>query len=352
MSDESIRINKDVLLAQNLQNNAIAQITVFAVSIRSQDQNVQIPALKGILDIVVNEPESVESLFDNNIIVDLNKIISSDQEGEVFVLSSAILHIVGVRSKSVDIVVRAKVATDSIIQIINSTNEKQSKAASKALCDLVEANEQIRNSLLTTGFIQVVLHTFTVNTQIQTKSSSSSQSTSNDNVIPGYVKVGLLNVILKLTEEEGGLESLGILIPILEEMKRNGEEQIKSKAKKILNQLNGEGIQSYSTLVNNEKEKDDQIKQLENTNKLQVKQLIRADEEKEQVKAENEGISTQLQRTTEEKERLRIELQRTTTFQTTSKQPQHLMEMEEMHIFKKEMKMAFQILLDNTKMHF
>ncbi|KAA6352683.1 MAG: hypothetical protein EZS28_051790, partial [Streblomastix strix] len=228
------------------------------------------------------------------------------------VLSSAILHIVGVRSKSVDIVVRAKVATDSIIQIINSTNEKQSKAASKALCDLVEANEQIRNSLLTTGFIQVVLHTFTVNIQIQTKSSSSSQSTSNDHVIPGYVKVGLLNVFLKLTEEEGGLESLGILIPILEEMKRNGEEQIKSKAKKILIQLNGEGIQSYSTLVNNEKEKDDQIKQLENTNKLQVKQLIHADEEKEQVKAENEGISTQLQRTTEEKERLRIELQRTT----------------------------------------
>ncbi|KAA6376979.1 MAG: hypothetical protein EZS28_027493, partial [Streblomastix strix] len=119
MSDESIRINKDVLIAQNQQNNAVAQITLFAVSIRSQDQNVQIPALKGILDIVVNESESVESLFDNNIIVDLNKIISSDQEGEVFVLSSAILHIVGVRSKSVDIVVRAKVATDSIIQIIN-----------------------------------------------------------------------------------------------------------------------------------------------------------------------------------------------------------------------------------------
>jgi hypothetical protein len=47
-----------------------------------------------------------------------------------------------------------------------SSNEKQSKAGSKALCDLIEENETIRNSLLTTGFIQVVIHTLTSGSQV------------------------------------------------------------------------------------------------------------------------------------------------------------------------------------------
>ncbi|KAA6322399.1 MAG: hypothetical protein EZS28_054439, partial [Streblomastix strix] len=120
--------------------------------------------------------------------------------------------VIGVRSKVEDASVRAGAATESLIQIIHSSNEKESKSGSKALCELVEENSQIRNSLLSTGFAQLVLHTLTSNTQIETKSSSSYSSTP-ENSTPIFIKIGLLNVILKLSEEEKGLESLIILIP-------------------------------------------------------------------------------------------------------------------------------------------
>jgi hypothetical protein len=49
---------------------------------------------------------------------------------------------------------------------------------------------------------------------------------------------------LKLCEGEGLLESFIILIPLLTEMKEKGTNQMKTKSKKILNILSGEGIDS------------------------------------------------------------------------------------------------------------
>ncbi|KAA6363309.1 MAG: hypothetical protein EZS28_041164, partial [Streblomastix strix] len=163
-----------------------------------------------------------------------------------------------------------------------SSNEKESKSGSKALCELVEENSQIRNSLLSTGFAQVVLHTLTSNTQIETKSSSSYSSTP-ENSTPIFIKIGLLNVVLKLSEEEKGLESLIVLIPVLEELKSNGENQLKSKAKNLLLILSQiKGINSQNSNSNsNLREKDQKIQQMEESNKLLNEQL-------EKLKIENE----------------------------------------------------------------
>ncbi|KAA6385053.1 MAG: hypothetical protein EZS28_019421 [Streblomastix strix] len=174
----------------------------------SPDKNTQIAALKGILDIVINDLHSFESLFVNNVIDDLNRIIANGEGEEVFALSTTILHVLGVRCQVMDAAVCAREATESLIQIIHSENKQQSKAGSKALCDLVEANYVIQNSLLTTGFAQVVLRTLILGTQEQGKDSSSSQQSSSDKLIPTFIKAGLLNVILKLTEQSQELESL------------------------------------------------------------------------------------------------------------------------------------------------
>ncbi|KAA6314404.1 MAG: hypothetical protein EZS28_055590, partial [Streblomastix strix] len=110
------------------------------------------------------------------------------------ILSNAIMNVIGLRSEVVDTVVRARAATEPLIQIIHSPNEKQSKQGSKALSDLITENETIRNSLLTTGFAEVILHTLTSNNQIQSKQSSSSSS----DIIPIFIKVGLLDGVLRL----------------------------------------------------------------------------------------------------------------------------------------------------------
>ncbi|KAA6384049.1 MAG: hypothetical protein EZS28_020424 [Streblomastix strix] len=282
MEKETLRFDETTFFTKQSDSNGIGNIPQLAIAIRSSDKNIQIPALKSLLNIVVNVPESVEALYENDVVSVLNKYIGGAQEGEIYVLSSTILHVIGVRSKVEDSSVRAGAATESLIQIIHSSNEKESKSGSKALCELVEENSQIRNSLLSTGFAQVVLHTLTSNTQIETKSSSSS---SPENSTPIFVKIGLLNVILKLSEEEKGLESLIVLIPALEELKSNGENQLKSKAKNlllILSQIKGINSQN-SNSKSNLREKDQKIQQMEESNKHLNEELRIKDEELLQI---------------------------------------------------------------------
>ncbi|KAA6328835.1 MAG: hypothetical protein EZS28_053675, partial [Streblomastix strix] len=164
------------------------------------------------------------------------------------------MNVIGLRSGVIDAVVRARAATEPLIQIIHSPNEKQSKQGSKALSDLVAENETIRNSLLTTGFAELVLHTLTSNSKIQSKSSSSS---SQSDIIPIFIKVGLLDVVLRLVTTAEGLQPLSLLIPILEELKLNGEDELKSKSKKILGLLSIEGINAQSSSLNNEELKNE-----------------------------------------------------------------------------------------------
>ncbi|KAA6384638.1 MAG: hypothetical protein EZS28_019835 [Streblomastix strix] len=315
MSDESLRSSKDTLHIDGSGYSQLQNLPQLAVAIRSPDKNVHIPALKSILDIVINEPQSIDALYENDIVNVLNKYIGSEEVEDAYVLSSTILHVIGVRSKVIDSNIRAGTATESFVQIIHSSNEKQSKAGSKALCDLIEENETIRNSLLTTGFIQVVIHTLTSGSQVpsQSSSSSSSQIISDS---PTFVKVGLLDVILRLVTVAEGLQPLSILIPLLEEQKKNGETELKVKARKILGQLSSEGINDSS---GNEKEneKDQKIKELKDTNKKQDEQLKQKDEElmrkDEEIKRDKEELKQKdkiLEKEKLEKEKLAIQIQK------------------------------------------
>ncbi|KAA6386307.1 MAG: hypothetical protein EZS28_018166 [Streblomastix strix] len=235
MEEESIRASKTTSNDTNPTNFATS-IPQLAIAIKSSDQNIQIPAFKHILEIVVNEPESIEAVYENDIVSTLNKLLNDNQEGEIFVISQSILNVIGIRSEVVDAVVRARAATEPLIQIIHSSNEKQSKAGSKALSDLVAENDTICNSLLTTGFAELVLHTLTSNNQIQSESSSLPFET------PIFIKIGLLDVVLRLVTTAEGLQPLSLLIPILEEIKLNGNDELKNKSKKILGILSTECI--------------------------------------------------------------------------------------------------------------
>ncbi|KAA6372021.1 MAG: hypothetical protein EZS28_032453, partial [Streblomastix strix] len=249
------------------------RIPQLAISIRSSDKSVQISALKSILNIVINEPQSIEAIYDNDIIGILNKFIGIIDVGEVY-----------------------------------SKKENQSKSGSKALCELVEENSKIRETLINTGFIQLVLHSLQQQTvKIQTLDSLSLSSSENDTEIvqfdrsmPTFVKMGLLNVVLKLVEDDEALKPASILVPVLEEIKINSENQLKNKAKKLLSQLSAEGIsdeQSQQT----ESEKDKKIKYLND-------QIDRKDEQIRRINEEKNKLVDELSQNEEEKNMLCEEL--------------------------------------------
>ncbi|KAA6361008.1 MAG: hypothetical protein EZS28_043465, partial [Streblomastix strix] len=107
MEEDSVRSSKDNLHTDGSGYSQLQNLPQLAVAIRSPDKNVHIPALKSILDIVINEPQSIDALYENNIIADLNKYNRSEEVEEAYVLSSTILHVIGVRSKVIDSNIRA-----------------------------------------------------------------------------------------------------------------------------------------------------------------------------------------------------------------------------------------------------
>ncbi|KAA6377878.1 MAG: hypothetical protein EZS28_026594, partial [Streblomastix strix] len=111
MAEDSVRSSKDTLHTDSSGYSQLQNLTQLAVAIRSPDNNVHIPALKSILDIVINEPQSIDALYENDIVNVLNKYIGSEEVEESYVLSSTILHVIGVRSKVIDSNIRAGTAT-------------------------------------------------------------------------------------------------------------------------------------------------------------------------------------------------------------------------------------------------
>lgn len=79
------------------------------------------------------------------------------------------------------------------------------------------------------------------------------------------MKAGLLAVILKLVEDEEQLNELSVLIPVLEELKKNGKGEVKSKARTLLNIFSGAEI-SVQTSQKKDDGKDIRIKELEESN--------------------------------------------------------------------------------------
>ncbi|KAA6390610.1 MAG: hypothetical protein EZS28_013864, partial [Streblomastix strix] len=267
----------------------------------------------------------MEVVYESIDVGTLNKLVGSEDEGEIYVLSTAILHIVGVRCGVKDIILRFNAATEPVIQLIHSSNEKRSRSGSKTLCDLIEDNEGIRNSLINTGFIQIVLHSIAAETPIKQHQASqmyresdfkedgsiyfpsytSTQSYNSETDLfaansirdryPPFVQIGLLKVVLRSAELGYGLEKLGVLISGLERLKRHKDAQLRNVAENILHILYSQGIiqSPVSTITS----KDVIVCELE-------EQIRRKNEEIETKEQEKQNLATQLWRMKEEKEKV------------------------------------------------
>ncbi|KAA6368555.1 MAG: hypothetical protein EZS28_035918, partial [Streblomastix strix] len=279
-----------------------------ATAIRSTDRNVLIPALKSILYIVVHQPENMEAVYENIDVGILDKLVGSGEENEVYILSTTILHVVG------------------------SSNEKRSRLGSKALCDLIEDNEGIRNSLLNTGFIQIVLHSIKADTAEELKASTSkftmttfqsdqsisfpsfastdsfslTQLSSGSGIsTPVFVKVGLLNVVLKLTQLGYGLESLGILIPVLEKLKHSKDEHLKRVSNNLLQILYSQRIGVHGAAAG--KTKDVIVCELEEQIRRKTEEIQKKEEEKQRMATELMRIKDDKYDIEEENRKLKAE---------------------------------------------
>ncbi|KAA6397744.1 MAG: hypothetical protein EZS28_006733 [Streblomastix strix] len=282
MSEETQRDIKSESYARGSESDSVDILPLLALDLQSSNKNLHIPALSRVLNIVLKGPECLDEFYNMKIPSALQTFLGPNEQGEKYVLSTTILHIVGVYDKATDDVVRATAAIEPLIQIIHSPNEGRSSSACAILMNLID-DDIIRASLLQTGFLGIVHHALTSKPEEQKKSSSSSE----DGTIPNHVKLGLLEIVLKLAEEEEGLEPLAVIIPVLDELKSKGQGKIKSKAKKILDLLNGEGIAASSQ---SEKEKIDRIRELEETVHRQEDELRKEKEEIVKLKEENEKL--------------------------------------------------------------
>ncbi|KAA6369805.1 MAG: hypothetical protein EZS28_034668 [Streblomastix strix] len=228
------------------------------LDLESDNINLHIPSLRKLLEIIVDNRENKDLAQKYKLMPLLNKFSGNIEKNEEYVLSTTILHVIGIRNGSDDKIILAGAATDSIIHSLFSPDEKQSRSGNKALCELIEENEIIGHSLMTTGFIQKVQRAFT------NKQLSSSSSYQTDCTLPFHVKLEVLDVLLKLVTTCDNLQPTSILIPILIQLKKNGEKEIKKKSENIFAILNIKGINATSS---DSKEKDEKIDQLELMNR-------------------------------------------------------------------------------------
>ncbi|KAA6379905.1 MAG: hypothetical protein EZS28_024569 [Streblomastix strix] len=247
--------------------------------LESDDTNLHVLALRELLKIILDNPENKELASNYKLMPLLNKFAGNIEKNEEFVLSTTIQHVIGVRNGSDDKMILAGAATDSIIQTIFSPDENTSKSGSITLSELIKENEIIRNSLITSGFIQKVQHTFAHCSQ----SSSSSQT---QITTPYHVKSGILDIILKLIETIDDFQPTAVLIPILTDLKNNGEKEIKNQSISILAIQRAKGINASSS--SNSQEKDEQIKQLKEGIEREKAEKERKEEElqRERIRAD------------------------------------------------------------------
>ncbi|KAA6383659.1 MAG: hypothetical protein EZS28_020815 [Streblomastix strix] len=285
-------------------SDAITIIPCLIQDLESDATNLHIPALRELLNIIVDNRENKDLTSKYKINPLMNKFTGSVEKNEEYVLSTTILHVIGVRNGTDDKIILAGAATDSIIQTIFSPDEKTSKLGSKALCDLIEENEIIQHSLMTTGFISKVQYAIINNQQSSSSSSSSSQT---ESVTPYHVKCGLLDVLLKLITTCDDLQPTSILIPVLNELKNNKDKNLKKKSENILGLLNSKGINSASS--ESSREKDEQIQQLEESNghkeellRLKEEEIRRKDQE---LRIKDEELQREKRRADEAEQKIR-----------------------------------------------
>ncbi|KAA6381997.1 MAG: hypothetical protein EZS28_022476, partial [Streblomastix strix] len=259
MEESTYRPDQTAQFGTTTGSDVATTIPHLIEDLQQPNSNLHVPALRQILDIVLDQPGSKELIIQHQFIQVLNKFIVFVNESKEYALSAMILNAISIHSETADKIVLAGAATEPLIRMIHSPEEQISKAGSKALGDLIEENTQIRKSLLTTGFIQIVQHTLQSEALSHPIQSSSSQpSMQKETNVPNYIRNNLLDLLLKLAGSAEDLQPLSILIPILDRIKTDGEPELKNKAKRILALIASEGISSFSDT----KEKDEKIHQL------------------------------------------------------------------------------------------
>ncbi|KAA6388697.1 MAG: hypothetical protein EZS28_015776 [Streblomastix strix] len=264
--------------------------------IESDNANLHASSLRQLLEIILDNRESKDLTLKYKLMPLLNKFAGNIEKNEEFVLSTTILHVIGVRNGSDDKTILAGAAIDSIIHSLFSGDEKTSKSGSKALCELIEENEIIRHSLMRTGFISKVQYAFIYSS----KYSSSSSSSQTEIATPYHVKCGLLDIIQRLVSTVDDLQPTSILIPILTELKNKGEKEIKKKSENIFIFLNAKGINSTSS--SDSKEKDDEIKQLKEG---MEREKAEKEKNKEELRRKEEELLRERRRADEAEQRIR-----------------------------------------------
>ncbi|KAA6361610.1 MAG: hypothetical protein EZS28_042863, partial [Streblomastix strix] len=270
MQETTFRPNEASQFGQSPAADVATTIPNLILDLESDNSSAYVPALRQLLEIVLDNHQNKDLALKYKLYPILNKFAGNIVKNEEYVLSTTILHVIGVRNSTDDKTILAGAVTESMILNIFTSDEKQSKAASNCLEGLIEENEIIRNALLTNGFLLKVQQTFT------NKSSSSSSSSQTSNQAPNYLISGILDIILKLLATADDLQPISILIPLLNEMKTAGEKNIKKKSMNILSILIANGINSPSSEPS--KEKESKIQQLEESNRLKDEQLRQKDE--------------------------------------------------------------------------
>ncbi|KAA6398882.1 MAG: hypothetical protein EZS28_005591 [Streblomastix strix] len=270
MHETTFRPDQTSIFGQSSVADVAIAIPHLIQDLESDTANAFVPALRQLLEIVLDNHQNKDLALKYKLYPTLNKFAGNIVKNEEYVLSTTILHVIGVRNSTDDKTILAEAVTESMILNIFTSDEKQSKAASNCLEGLIEENEIIRNALLTNGFLLKVQHSFT------SKPSSSSSSSQTSNPTPNYLISGLLDIILKLLATADDLQPIAILIPLLNEMKTSGEKNIKKKSVNILSILITNGINSPSSEPS--KENQSKIQQMEESNRLKDEQLRQKDE--------------------------------------------------------------------------
>ncbi|KAA6396645.1 MAG: hypothetical protein EZS28_007829 [Streblomastix strix] len=286
MEESSERTNRNSAIASATSIEGIANIPQLSNDLRSTNVDLHYHALQRLLIAVAMDPQNIEVVKQQDIIGILSNFLVSEVRPEIQELSNAIIGMLGVHGRHRRKHSRASASGWALVQIILNSDEILSRQGTEALCKLIVVDEQIRDAMLSKRFVDLVLETLTDQKSIKKQTSSSSEQEQEDESEPIFVKVGLLTVVQKLAEEIENPIILGSFIPLLEEIKKNGEKEMIKKARTILGCLQQQGITAPQS--NELNENDEKIRQLEETNRRQEETIRKLDEEKEREKIEKD----------------------------------------------------------------
>ncbi|KAA6359536.1 MAG: hypothetical protein EZS28_044937, partial [Streblomastix strix] len=99
--------------------------------LESENSNLHVPALRRLLDIILDHPGNKELILQNKIISVMNKFAEKINQNVEYALSTTILHLIGVRGIIDDKAILAGAATEPLIRMIHQSDEKISRCGSK-----------------------------------------------------------------------------------------------------------------------------------------------------------------------------------------------------------------------------